>query len=60
MATSDEEKAEILNTQFASVFTQEDHTDVPDFQPLPCDSILSNYNIKPETVKKKLAKMRTD
>ena len=60
MATSDEEKAEILNNQFASVFTQEDLINIPDFDPHPFSSTLSTVLIQPQTVKKKLSKLRTD
>ena len=60
LATSDDEKAEILNKQFSSVFTDEDTLNVPTFEPLPFTSVLSTCNIQPATVKKKLLKLRTD
>ena len=60
LASSDEEKAEILNQQFSSVFTNEDIDSVPDFDPLPFTSTLSNCNISKNMVKKKLSKLRTD
>ena len=59
-ASTDEEKAEILNQQFTSVFTKEDMDNIPEFNPHPCTSFLENINIKPSEVKKKLSKLRTD
>ena len=60
LATTDIEKAEILNNQFSSVFTREDTTNIPEFDPLPYSSPLNNIQISPTEVKKKLAKLRTD
>ena len=60
MATTDEEKAEVLNQQFSSVFTREDTSNIPNFDPHPCTSFLDTINITNEQVKKKLAKLRTD
>ena len=60
MANTDVEKAEVLNQQFASVFTKEDLTNIPDFDPHPCTSFLENITITPDVVKKKLTKLRTD
>ena len=60
MAHTDEEKAEILNQQFSSVFTREDLSNIPNFDPHPCTSFLDNISISPEEVKKKLTKLRTD
>ena len=59
-ATTDEEKAELLNQQFTSVFTNEDMTNVPEFNPHPCNSFLDKINISENTVKKKFSKLRTD
>ena len=60
LATTDAEKAEILNNQFSSVFTREDTSNIPEFDPLPYTSPLNNIHITPTEVKKKLAKLRTD
>ena len=60
MATTDEEKAEVLNQHFSSVFTREDTSNIPDFNPHPCNSILDKINITEDQVKKKLSKLRTD
>ena len=60
-ACSDEDKAEVLNNQFSSVFTKEDTSnlhhqeDAPNTQPTT-----PNLVITEEKVKKKLSKMRTD
>ena len=59
-ANTDEEKAEILNHQFTNVFTREDLSNVPEFDPLPCNSYLDQINISSAEVKKKLSKLRTD
>ena len=48
------------NNQFSSVFTNEDLDNVPDFDPLPVNSTLSNYDITPDQIRKKLTKLRTD
>ena len=60
MASSDIEKAEILNNQFVSVFTKEDTSNIPEFDPHPVTSNLNTIQITPEIVKKKLNKLRTD
>ena len=60
MATTDDEKAEVLNQQFSSVFTRAYSSDIPDFDPYPCNSLLDKINITKEQVKKKLSKLRTD
>ena len=59
-ATTDTEKANILNNQFLSVFTREDTTNIPEFDPLPFTSTLNNVNISSNEVKKKLSKLKTD
>ena len=58
--TANKEKAELLNKQFASVFTEEDKSNVPKQEEIPLNSILSDINITPAKVKKKLDKLRTD
>ena len=60
MANTDHDKAEVLNQQFSSVFTREDLTNIPEFEPHPCTSFLENIAITPNEVKKKLSKLRTD
>ena len=60
MANTDQDKAEVLNKHFSSVFTREDLTNIPEFEPHPCTSFLENIVIKPNEVKKKLSKLRTD
>ena len=59
-ATTDDEKAEILNNQFTSVFTDEDLSNVPEFTPHPCTSYLEKFEINKTSVQKKLSKLRTD
>ena len=60
MATTDSDKAEILNNQFVSVFTNENISNIPEFDPIPVQSTLNKIQITPATVKKKLSKLRTD
>lgn len=49
--TDDQEKAVILNDLFASVFTVEGNSEIPDFsQKLPEEDSISQTEIKPEEV----------
>ena len=59
-ATTDKEKAEILNEQFSSAFTKEDISSLPVRDDLNLQSTLTDINITPEMVQKKLDKLRTD
>ena len=58
--TTDKEKAEILNEQFTSVFTQEDTENLPNLEPIHITSVFDDFIIKPEEVEKKLKSLRTD
>ena len=60
LATTDQEKAEVLNQQFSSVFTRENTDDIPVLDDLPCQTSLSTINVTVEGVEKKLKKLRTD
>ena len=51
-------KAEALNAFFASVFTEEDPGPIPDFQPRSVESPLSNIEITPDCVEKKLKQLK--
>ena len=59
LASDDKEKAEILNAQFTSVFTNEDTINPPTFEPLPVNTTLDRIQIKPSEVKKLLKNLRT-
>ena len=59
-ATSDAEKAEVLNNQFSSVFTKEDTENLPQQDDINIQSPLTDLGITEEGVKKKLSKLRTD
>jgi len=57
LATSDADKAEMLNRQFCSVFTQEDVRVVPELPPRQYQRALQDMTITPDMVKKKLLKL---
>ena len=59
-ATEDKDKAEVLNAQFSSVFTEEDTSNIPTQEDLHIESPLTDLTITTEMVKKKLGKLRTD
>ena len=59
-ATTDADKAEILNSQFSSVFTREDLTNIPTFEPVECHTLLETLTTTPAKVEKNLKKLRTD
>ena len=59
-ATTDAEKAEVLNDQFSSVFTKEDTENLPQHDVQDIHSPLTDLNLSEANVKKKLSKLRTD
>ena len=59
LTSDDQEKAELLNQQFTSVYTDEDVSNIPTFDPIPTDTKLDTANIKINDVKKLLKGLRT-
>lgn len=57
VASTDNDKADLLNSFFCSVFTKENTDNVPDFQERSFDQPIENVHITPEEVKKKLQKL---
>lgn len=60
IATNDEEKAEIWSTFFASVFTEEDISQIPSMPELSIDAPLENINITEEEVHTELKKLKVE
>ena len=59
-SSSDQQKADLLNQQFASVFTLEDVDDIPVSEDLNLEYLLENILVTEEKVKEKLLKLRAD
>ena len=57
LITNDKEKANLMNQYFSSVFTKEDMSNLPNFEERVFDQPLSEFNITPEMVEKKLEKL---
>ena len=55
-----QEMAEVLNSFFVSVFTDEPDGPVPEAPALPCDSVLKEIRFEPGKVRKKLAELRPE
>ena len=60
LTKSDEEKANVLNQQFTSVFTEESLTNPSDIDPLPVKTLLLNITVKEESLLKILKGLRID
>ena len=60
MATTDLDKAQTLNQQFSSVFTDENIDNMPQMEEIHITNPLTDITITTEMVKKKLDKLRTD
>ena len=58
--SDDKEKAELLNEQFISVYTEEDLSNIPEAEPLPTNTNLDNLILTQNEVKKQLKKLRTN
>ena len=59
-ASSDQQKADALNHQFASVFTEEDKDHYPQADELNIQHMLENIEVTECQVKEKLQKLRSD
>ena len=60
LTTNDQEKADVLNEQFASVFTQENTDNVPEFESIPVNTKLTSITVTEEQVTKLLKDLRID
>ena len=60
LTQNDQEKAEVLNQQFSSVFTQEDHINMPEFENIQTNTTLDSITVTEEKVLKHLKKLRVD
>ena len=58
--SSDQQKADALNEQFASVFTMEDQENFPQAEELNLQHLLEEINVTETQVKEKLKKLRAD
>ena len=58
LTSDDQEKAELLNRYFASVFTREDTVSIPTLNDRPYDVNLTDIVITPEMAEKKLLKLK--
>ena len=59
-AETDLEKAEVLNSQFSSVFTKEDISNLPTTPQLDLKQELTSVHISPPMIAKKLKNLRSD
>ena len=59
LTSNDAEKAELLNKQFTSVYTEEDINNIPVSEPLPILSNLDHFEVQQHEVKKMLKALRT-
>ncbi len=59
LTQSDEEKADVLNTFFTSVFTQEDLTNIPTLEDRDFSTPLQKIEISVDEVEKKLKNLKT-
>ena len=60
MSNTDQEKAEILNNFFTSVFTGEDHSTMPTVNKKPLKHNLEEMVFTPELVRKKLQELKVN
>ena len=58
--SSDQQKADVLNQQFASVFTIEDTQNFPQSEDIDLQHVLENIEVTEQKVREKLLKLRTD
>ena len=59
-ATTDPEKAEVLNSQFSSVFTSEDLSTLPEFPDVNILQTLDTISVTQASISKKLKNLRSD
>ena len=60
LASSDQEKADLLNSYFSSVFTREDLSNIPNFEVNEDIPLLDNISISPSMVWREINKLKSE
>ena len=60
LASSDQEKTDLLNSYFSSVFTREDLSNIPNFEVNEDIPLLDNISISPSMVWREINKLKSE
>ena len=60
LASSDQEKADLLNSYFSSIFTREDLSNIPNFEVNEDIPLLDNISISPSMVWREIKKLKSE